>query len=228
MQLHELLDAMDLGVCTHLLERALTHSSYVNEHPGEGPSNERMEFLGDAVLGMVVSEYLFDKFPGVDEGTLSSMRSSVVRAETLAAAAAEMDLGDQLRLGRGEIASGGRAKESVLADAFEALVAAIHLSCGLKCASRFVRHTLADALGNAPEGASSPDPKSALDRAVKSMEGPPVLRYDVVERDGPDHDPRFTVEVYLDDRFLARGRGRSKRRAEERAAMQALMRLESP
>ncbi|MFP4200386.1 MAG: ribonuclease III [Clostridia bacterium] len=222
MGLRTLLAELGIEVADSLLTRALTHSSYVNEHPGEGPSNERLEFLGDAVLGLIVSEHLFAHHPTVNEGTLSAMRSAVVRAETLAICSGEMNIGSELRLGRGEMYSGGADKQSVLSDAFEAVVAAIYLSCGLESAAYFVLHALAGPLATAPNTSLSPDPKSTLDRAARDIDSSLQPTYVLICRKGPDHDPRFTVEVRLGNKPLARGTARTKQRAEERAAAAAL------
>ncbi|MFO7941840.1 MAG: ribonuclease III [Bacillota bacterium] len=222
MALRALLANLGVEVDHSLLMRALTHSSYVNEHPGEGPSNERLEFLGDAVLGLIVSEYLFGHHLTVNEGALSAMRSAVVRAETLARCSADLNIGSELRLGRGEKESGGGHKESVLSDAFEAIVAAIYLSSGLESASRFVLEVLSKPLAAAANISLNPDPKSALDRVSRNIDNSLQPEYVLVHREGPDHDPRFTVEVRLEGRTLARATARTKQRAEERAAAAAL------
>ncbi len=226
MRLTALLRNLNIDVSGLLLTRALTHSSYVNEHPGEGPSNERMEFLGDAVLGLVISDHLYHQFPDVDEGTLSAMRASVVRADTLADVALDLGLGDQLLLGRGEIESGGRAKPSVLADAFEAIVAATYLSQGLSAAETFVSHALREPLQQARERAQVGDPKSELDRRLRRENPGAQLVYVVIAREGPDHEPHFTVQARVDDVPLAQGSGPSKQRAEAEAAERALRALE--
>ena len=223
MRLEDLLEHLGIEVDEVLLSRALTHSSWVNEHPGEGPSNERMEFLGDAVLGAVISEELFRRHPDLNEGALSAMRSAVVRAETLATAAESLGIGERLLLGRGESISGGQRKESVLSNAFEAVVAAVYLSAGLEAAADFIRAALSNPMDSAPGDALRPDPKSALDRYAQ-LEGKDIC-YRIVGREGPDHDPRFTVEVCLDGRAVSRATEGSKQRAEERAAIEALNRL---
>lgn len=200
------------------LRMALTHSSYVNEFRGDGPSdNQRLEFLGDAVIDLVVSEALMDKFPDAREGELSKMRARMVSEVALARVADRIGLGSALRLGRGEEMSGGREKASVLADAFEALVAAIYLDGGYEAAKRFVRRWIAS-----PEPTEI-DAKTELQhRAQECFKKTP--RYRLVEEHGPDHDKTFVAEVYLDDETLGRGVGRSKKESEQRAAANVLAR----
>lgn len=209
-----------------LLEQALVHSSYVNENPQSTPrSNERLEFLGDAVLGLVVADELYAAYPDQDEGELTELRTHLVRRETLAKAARRLNLGEELLLGRGEQAGGGRARPTNLSHAYEALVGAIFLDRGLAAARRFVRRSLSDEFGSIAERAFPLDPKSRLQEISQSRyQAPPSYR--LVDAEGPDHARRFTVEVIVDGRALGAGSGRSKQEAEKAAAREALDQLE--
>ncbi len=224
MSVQRVLDELGLNVDEGLLLRSLTHTSYVNENPEQGPSNERLEFLGDAVLEAVVSDYLFDRFPDADEGHLTLLRSSVVRTETLAAAARKLKIGRHLRLGRGEECSGGRRKQSLLADAFEAVVAAVYLTGGFPAAGRFTTRCLLRQVSMPGPDEPPIDAKSLLDQRVQQCGR--RLQYRVADREGPDHDPRYTVEVWIDEELVGRGRGSNKQAAEVAAAEQALMYLD--
>jgi ribonuclease-3 len=203
-----------------LLE-ALTHPSWSNERVG-APDNQRLEFLGDAVLGLCVSELLMERFPGADEGELSRMRSTLVSTEALAAFAREVGLGGCLRLGRGARELGEATKDSVLADALEALVGVTFAERGIDAARGAVLAIVGAHLdGLRPEGR---DPKSELQERVQAL-GRGTPRYRVVVAEGPSHAPRFEVEVEVDGEVLGRGDGTSKKRAESQAAREA---LESP
>jgi len=203
-----------------LLARALTHRSWTAEHPDE-PHNERLELLGDAVLDLAVTLLLHEADQLADEGELSRRRASLVREGSLAAVAREVDLGSALRLGRGEAASGGADKDSLLADALEAVIGAVHLDLGHDAACALVARLLAGRLDDAD--AAGRDPKTALQERV-AMLGRGVPEYDVV-RDGPDHEPRFTANVAVAGEVLGEGRGSSKKEASQRAAAEALRRL---
>ncbi len=220
MQLMRLLQEVGARVDEDLLRQALTHSSYANENSDEGYSNERMEFLGDAVLELIVSEGLYRQGALFDEGVLSSVRASIVRTETLASAARTLRLGQMLRLGRGERESDGRCKVSILADTYEAVVAAVYLSCGLKTASAFVRRSL-NLSCRCIDGGMVLDAKSTLEQ-VAQRRHQVTPHYNVVSRKGPDHAPRFTVEVSIADSKMGSGSGKSKQKAEEAAAEDAL------
>jgi len=209
-----------------LFVRALTHSSYVNEHKSPDlRSNERLEFLGDAVLDLAVSRYLFDAYPCLDEGSLTRVRAAVVCESSLAGAARALGLGDLLRLGRGEEADGGRAKPSVLADAFEALVAAVAIDGGLEEASRFALGALQRRIEEASRCGGPVDYKSALQERVQRGGGVD-MHYEVERETGPAHERRFTVRVLIGGRVAGRGIGRSKREAEQVAARDALRSLD--
>lgn len=209
-----------------LLKQALVHSSYVNENPHAAPeSNERLEFLGDAVLGLVVADQLFATYPGQDEGQLTELRTLLVRRDTLAKAARRLKLGDELFLGRGEEAGGGRHRPTNLAHAYEALVGAVFLDRGLKTAHRFVRRSLQPEFESLPARPFPFDPKSRLQEMSQSRYQMPP-QYRVVEAAGPDHARRFTVEVLVNGRVMGTGEGLSKQEAEKEAARAALAHLE--
>lgn len=205
-----------------LLRQALIHTSYLNENPGIGVgSNERLEFLGDAALGVVVAQQLYDEYPDVDEGALTELRAHLVRRDTLALAAARFDLGDYLQLGRGEDAAGGRHRPTNLARAYEALIGAIFLDGGLVKVRSFVKRTLKPELSGLRSGAMPHDPKSRLQEVIQShWQTTPT--YKLVKTEGPDHARRFTVQVVVNTRVLGTGDGRSKQTAEKEAAQEAL------
>lgn len=205
------------------LEQALTHPTYAYE-AGGGTSNQRLEFLGDAVLSLVISRYLFESFPTWPEGQLTKVRAAVVAAPTLARRAGELGVGAVLRLGRGEARMGGRARESNLADAFEALVAAIYLDAGLDAARAFVLRELAGEVEAARQGQLHPNYKAQLLEWAQREHGtPPVYR--VLAEAGPVHARRYTVEVLVAGRPAGQGEGNSKRAAEQAAARAALAAL---
>ena len=197
---------------------ALTHRSYVNEHPGEGlEDNERLEFLGDAVIDLAVSHRLMERFPAAREGELSKMRASVVDEPGLAALARAFELGPLLRLGRGEELTGGREKPSLLADAMEAVVAAVYLEGGLPAVLALVDRYLGETFERASAGTLDRDYKTQLQELAQSrLRLAP--RYRVVAELGPDHAKRFEVEVELRGEVVGRATGRSKKDAEQAAA----------
>ena len=205
-----------------LLFHALIHRSAVNERTDlQLTSNERLEFLGDAILGAVVAERLFSAFPEASEGVLTVTRASLVRASTLAAWARGIDLGQYLLLGRGEEIGGGRERDTLLASAFEAVVGAMYLDRGLRRVATFLERFIAPELVRAPNERPMLDAKSRLQQRSQA-ERDAVPRYQVVEIAGPQHSPTFTVEVSIAGRVAARGSGRSKQAAEQAAAQMAL------
>ncbi|MBU2535425.1 MAG: ribonuclease III [Chloroflexota bacterium] len=210
-----------------LLEQALVHSSYLNEYPGEiRVSNERLEFLGDAVLGLIVAEKLYQDFPDLTEGEMTRIRSVLVRRETLADTAGSLKLGDYLYMGKGEEASGGRKKPANSSGAFEAIIAAIFLDQGLAVAKELVLRLLAEELEQVMGRGGGVDYKSQLQELIQSKyRSSPAYR--TIQATGPDHDKLFTVEVLLGDRVLGKGSGKSKKLAETDAARDALARSKS-
>ncbi len=210
------------------LQLALTHSSYAHEtgaHNHHLLCNERLEFLGDSVLSLITSDYLFNRFRGLPEGDLTRLRSSTVCEEALASYATKLGLGEFLQLGKGERNSGGAEKPAVIADAFEATLAAIYLDAGsmegMKAVSDFLIPFISEAVKDVPEtGGSRSDCKSRLQEFVQKESG--RLEYRLVNEFGPDHDKTFVVEVYLDSNCIGHGKGHSKKMAEQTAAKEAL------
>ena len=206
-----------------LLLQALVHRSYLNEHGGSPlDSYERMEFLGDAVLELIVSTELYHTLPGITEGELTKGRSFIVCRPSLARAARRLELGRHLSLGKGELESGGQDRESILEEAFESVVAAIYLDQGYEAARAFALRALGpeiDEIGQRPGQVENP--KSQLQELVQGM-GLTTPRYRLVSTDGPDHQPVFTVEVLVDEQVLGRGKGSKKTDAERAAARLAL------
>jgi ribonuclease-3 len=217
------------GVLGHPFRRpealvdALTHRSYVNEADGRVIDNERLEFLGDAVVSLIVATELMQRYPEAREGALSRLRASLVDEAALTALAVKLDMGDALLLGRGEDLSGGRQRASILADAFEAVMAAVYLDGGLDAASRVLLPRL-----TFPEPSAIPrgDPKTALqERLQATRRATPVYR--VVGEEGPDHQKTFAVEVVADGQVLGRASGRTKKEAERSAAAGVLAVIEA-
>jgi ribonuclease III len=210
-----------------LLSTALTHRSYVNENPPSGASdNERLEFLGDAVLGLCVSDLLMKKHADFDEGTLSKIRSLMVNEKPLADLAAQLGLGDCLLLGRGEEHSGGRAKESLLANAFEAVIAAIYLDSSFSKTKTLIRRLMKPLMNDQALAAQSFDYKTALQELCqKKYKSAPF--YTLLAESGPDHDKIFEIEVAVGDSVREIGRGKSKKDAQKQAAQKAWESLHS-
>lgn len=209
-----------------LLREALTHSSYANEWKARKKTiqcNERLEFLGDAVLASVVSEYLFREYPDLPEGELTQRRKAVVQSSALASYARQISLGEYLYLGNGEEKGNGRERQSTLEDAFEALLAAMYLDAG-KDGTEVVRRFVIPFIQRELNDNYSPiatDPKTELQQLVQQAEGD-FLEYVTVREEGPDHDKSFTVEARLNSNVIGSGTGKSKREAEQHAAKEAL------
>lgn len=210
--------------CAPLVEQALTHRSALAE--GVAQSNERLEFLGDAVLGFIVTEKLYTLFPDRAEGDLSRARALVVSRRTLAQVAKQLGVDQVLRLSAGEEAQGGRQRGSILADAVEALIAAVYLQAGMEEARRFVWRVLGDVIQRAPDASRAHDYKSRLQEKTHAL-----LRqtpeYEVISETGADHDKTFCVQVRLGDIVLGTGTGKSKKDAEQAAAREALEKMET-
>ncbi len=209
-----------------LLQQALVHRSYLNEVPESGvESNERLEFLGDAVLGLVVAGRLYADYPEHPEGQLTELRAALVRRETLARVAKRLTLGEYLFLGRGEQSAGGRGRSSNLGCAYEAVVGAAYIDGGIDKARRFVMRSLAPELAALPKGRIPADPKSRLQEVLQARyQRPPA--YKVLRDEGPDHSKVFTVQVSAGRKILGEGKGKSKQQAEKEAARRALESLE--
>lgn len=210
-----------------LLETALTHSSKSNELRNKGVSsecNERLEFLGDSVLSIVVSQYIYTKYSSEQEGTLTKIRSSVVCEKALAKYAEKIHLGDYLYLGHGEEKNGGRSLPSITSDAFEALIAAIFLDCGQSTEKLrgFILPFVIDEIDNINKKSSFVDHKTALQQIIQQVEGE-KLQYILVGESGPDHNKTFEVEARLNSNLIGRGKGSTKREAEQNAAKEALV-----
>lgn len=206
-----------------LLRQALTHSSYAHEGQRRDAHNERLEFLGDAVLQLIASEWLYTTYPDWPEGRLSQIRAAVVCEPTLAEAAMRLDLGAHLRLGRGEERSGGRQKASLLADAMEALIGAVYLAGGLESARAFVHQQLGFAFSTAEARETGRDHKTALGEYLRKQGL--EAQYTLVNTYGPDHDKTFEVELVVGGRPIVRARGRSKKEAEQQSARLGLRAL---
>jgi ribonuclease-3 len=207
-----------------LLDNALTHSSYANEHHlGSINSNERLEFLGDSILGMVVADSLYHTFPNLPEGDLTRLRANLVCENSLAMVARKLELGGYLKLGKGESISGGSDRPSIIADAVEAVLAAVYLDGGVTQARRIIKRYILDNMAQVQE--ASRDHKTYLQELVQRQSGQ-VLTYHLVGQSGPDHAKRFTMEVRLNGTPAGTGEGRSKKEAEQMAAKAAIEKLE--
>lgn len=202
------------------LEHAFTHKSWVNEHPGVRTSNERLEFLGDAVLEFVVSKELYEKFPNEQEGYLTALRANLVNTVNLARAARKHDVGEKLLLSKGEEAGGGRDNSSLLADTMEAIIGALYLDRGVRQSEKFIHEVI---LSDLDEVASEPlkDPKSRLQELVQAH-GYEAPKYEVIKESGPDHDKEFVTQVVIDGESWADGKGKNKSSAAQSAAENAL------
>lgn len=201
-----------------LLERAVTHSSYANENHLTTGDNERLEFLGDSVLGFIAAEYLFSHHRDFPEGELTKLRAYAVCETSLFEYAKEIGLGEKLLLGKGEERTGGRTRPSVVSDAFEAVIAAIYLDGGIDMAKQFVLRFIMPYVEAKP---SFEDYKTMLQEVVQKNQGE-VLEYVLVSESGPDHDKNFEVAVHLNSNVIGRGTGGSKKKAEQAAAKEAL------
>ena len=203
-----------------LLENALTHSSYANEVRNGCTSNERLEFLGDSVLSVIVADYLFKNFKTIPEGELTKLRASLVCEKSLCAFSREISLGEFLALGKGEEKGGGRERDSILADAFEAVLAAIYLDGGMEKARQFVLRFVKDELENKDDEVFK-DYKTALQEIIQRNPEESVT-YILKSEHGPDHNKVFEVEVHLNSNVIGVGKGKNKKQAEQMAAKQAL------
>jgi len=204
-----------------LLQEALTHSSYANEH--QGKDYERLEFLGDSVLGLVVSDYLFRARNDLPEGKLTRLRANVVCEESLSAVARKINLGDHLFLGKGEKASGGSDRDSILADATEAVIAAIYLDGGFDQAKDFILSNLRDTIAKNIDGNIFRDYKTILQEIIQGNNG--KISYKLVGESGPDHNKEFEMQVKCGQDTIGIGKGKNKKEAEKEAARDALVKM---
>lgn len=205
-----------------LLDTAFVHASYVNEHKDKKPRhNERLEFLGDAVLELVVTEFLFKNYPTKGEGVLTNWRAALVKGKHLAEIAQTLDLGVYLYLSRGEERSGGRKKNYILANTLESLIGAIYLDQGYKVAHEFIDNMILAQLSSILEKGLHIDAKSRFQEIAQELTGI-TPRYEVLDESGPDHDKKFTMGAYLGEELIAEGVDSSKQKAEQAAAEQAL------
>jgi ribonuclease-3 len=207
-----------------LLENALTHSSYANEHREEGvSSNERLEFLGDSILGLIVAEHLYRARPDLPEGDLTRIRAALVCESSLVEVARRLGLGNYLRLGKGELAGGGRERPSIQADAVEAILAAVYLDGGIGQVRKLIHTLILEQ--ETEKTAATRDFKTALQEMVQRESGK-TLSYRLIGECGPDHAKQFTMEVLLNGETIGTGEGRSKKEAEQAAAKAAVTKLE--
>ena len=217
-----------LGYSFHspaLLENALYHSSYANEHRGAGiGSNERLEFLGDAVLDMVVSEYMYRHFPKMPEGELTKLRAAVVCEGSLAELSRKLGVGRCLLLGKGEESTGGRSRDSILADAFEAIIGAICMEGGMEAVTKYIMGFMEERIESTKSNFRNLDCKTHLQEVIQKTSKVP-LKYAIVDEHGPDHNKVFVAEVTHDGAVLGKGSGKSKKEAEQNAANDALERM---
>lgn len=210
-----------------LLEEAITHKSFAKEK-GNVPGffNERLEFLGDAVLGLIICEHLFSTYPLYTEAELSKIKAYIVQEATLADAALKLDIGSHLRLGKGEIKSGGKGKPSILADAFEAILAAVYLDSGFKMAKEFVLKNLADEIDGLVERGLLFDFKTRFQEVVQEKFG--ILpKYRVYKEEGPEHMKIFEVDVFIKKELYGTGKGKTKKEAEQKAAEEGLKKFQA-
>ena len=206
----------------YILE-ALTHSSYSNENKSYA-FNERLEFLGDSVLGIIISDYLFKNETELPEGELTKLRANIVCEESLSEVSKKIELGTHMLLGKGEEATGGRERVSILADAVEAVIDAIYLDGGIENARKFVLTQMDEIIQDSIKGRIFRDYKTHLQEVIQSQ-GETNIIYDLVEEIGPDHNKKFVMQVKLNDEVLGTGEGKSKKEAEQSAAKQALRRM---
>ncbi|MDD3612565.1 MAG: ribonuclease III [Caldicoprobacterales bacterium] len=207
-----------------LIKTAITHTSFANEARGRVDHNERLEFLGDSVLSLSVSEFIYKTYPKLPEGSMTKLRAGVVSEFTLAKIAKSMGLGKYLRLGKGEQINGGRHRDSILADAFEAIIAAIYLDGGLEPAKEFVIRQLADSIKNLSKSDGSWDSKTLLQELLQ-VSNKADIRYEIIAEDGPDHNKSFTAQISNNGKIIGTGQGKSKKEAEQMAAYNALKKI---
>ena len=211
-------------ITPQLLQISLTHRSFLNENKTIAQHNERLEFLGDAVLELAVSEFIYKKFPQKPEGELTALRSALVRTSTLAQSAKALHLGEKLRMSKGESLSGGRENIALLANTFEAVIGALYLSAGYSQTVKFLEENLYGHIDTIIDQKLYKDFKSSFQEFIQSQ-GNTAPEYRVIQEEGPDHDKEFTIGVYVDNNLLATGVGKSKQMAQQKAAQHALEKI---
>ena len=222
MNYANLIESLGVSIDSNLLELALTHTSFSYEN-GKIPDNERLEFLGDSVLGFLVTEHVYQVHPDLDEGELSRLRNATVSAKTLSVAANAVGLGNYLRLGKGELATGGATKTNILADAFEAVLGAAFLSGGLDNAKKIVEKFIFPLINQEEVLLETSEPRTVLSDLLKKQgKAEPEFQ---VETEGPDHDRTFYAKLLIGNELIATGVGRSRKAAEAQAAIEALNKL---
>jgi len=204
----------------NLLQQALTHKSWVNENPVNNGTNERLEFLGDAILEFIVSKEIYDRFPKEEEGYLTALRANLVNTKNLSRVALNLKIGEMILLSKGEEDGGGRNNPSLLADTVEAIIGALFIDQGINVAEKFVKDNILIDIEEKTK-TTLKDPKSLLQEKIQAQ-GLPAPKYQVAEEDGPDHNKIFTIEVIIDGKEKTKGIGKSKSEAEQDAAMNAL------
>ena len=205
-----------------LLDRAFVHKSYVNEHRGEDiRHNERLEFLGDAVLELIATRHLFEHYPNQEEGEMTAYRSALVKGQNLAKVAEELELGQYLKLSKGEEKSGGREKSYILANTVEAVIGAIYLSLGYQAAEKMIEEFIMKELDDIIENGLHIDSKTKFQEICQEKEDI-TPHYDLIEAEGPDHEKIFTMGAYIGEELISQGTGSSKQKAEDAAAAEAL------
>jgi len=209
-----------------LLQIALTHSSFAHEAKSNIINNERFEFLGDAVLELVISSFIFEQFPELPEGELTKFRASIVCETTLAKIARDLNLGEFLKLGKGEEHTGGRNRDSILADAMEAIFGAVYLDSGIESAKKLIIELMKNSIFDLRKSFKLNDCKTYLQEIIQSK-SKSVLKYNIVKESGPAHDKVFVIEVSHCGKILGRGLGKNKKEAEQNAAFDAIKKIES-
>ncbi|OGH17045.1 MAG: ribonuclease III [Candidatus Levybacteria bacterium RIFCSPHIGHO2_02_FULL_40_18] len=207
-----------------LFDQVFIHRSYLNETKDMLESNERLEFLGDSILSLVVSAHIFDKYKTSKEGQLTSIRSVLTNTETLYEISKELGLGELLKLSRGEEAGGGRSNKTILANTLEALIGGIYLDQGIDAAKKFIEENIISRTEKIIEAQGLKDPKSSLQEKIQETHRESPV-YKVIKEEGPDHDKSYTIGVYIDEKLLAEGVGKSKQEAEKSAARNALQKM---
>lgn len=205
-----------------LFDQVFTHRSFLNESSEKVESNERLEFLGDSILSFIVSSYIYEHFPNFKEGELTNLRSILSNTETLASVSRELGLGEHLKLSKGEEAGGGRENKTLLANTFEALLGGLFVDQGIDAGKEFVHDTILSRTEKFLEEYGLKDPKSQLQETIQELHRVSPV-YKIINEEGPDHAKMYTVGVYLNDKLLAEGIGKSKQEAEKQAATAALI-----